>query len=311
MIARIAKISMIALLATAALAQNPSPNQKQAPNQVEDKGWTSSMNFDGSVNSQERLFDVDSTVGYNFDKHWGIDLGVPFSFVSSSPSTTTTTAPANGKSASTSSNSLNSIGNVHMDVNYKAGGEVVNYASTLTVAAPTGSTSNGVSTGRPNFGWNNHLEHSFERLTPFIEAGFSNGLTNSRFFQRPFTTLGFISQFSGGSTLDLGHNFKLGASLYDVLPTGQQKMFSKLVGKGSGSSAGSGKHGRSFELASESVGDSSLTRDNGGSIWGEFSPGQIFDFQAGYTHSVHYALDTVSFNVGVNLGKLMKKANSY
>ncbi len=310
MIARIAKISMIALLASAGFSQNSSSNQKQAPQQVEDKGWTSSMNFDGSVNSQERLFDLDSTVGYNFSQHWGVDVGVPFSFVSSSSSSSTATTTTGRKSAS-SGGSLNSIGNIHMDVNYKTGTKVVNYSSTVTAAAPTGSTSNGVSTGRPNFGWNNHLEHAFQRLTPFIEAGLSNGLTNTQFFQRPFTTLGFVSQFSAGSTLDLGHNFKLGASLYDVLPTGQQKVFSRLVGKGSGSSAGSGKHGRSFELASESVGDASLTRDNGGSVWGEFSPGEVFDFQAGYTHSVHYALDTVTFNVGVNLRKLMKKTNSY
>jgi len=307
MVRRFATISLFAYLAIAAVAQNTPPNRKE----VDNTGWTSSMNFDGSANSQERVLDLDSSVGYNFDKHWGVDMGVPFSFVSSSsPSTTTTTGPTAGKTTSTSS-SLNSLGNVHMGVNFKANSDLANYTSTLTAVAPTGSTTKGVSTGRPNFAWNNHLEHSFDRLTPFLEAGFSNGLTDTRFHHRPFTTLGFVSQFTGGSTIDLGRNFCVGASLYDVLPSGSQKMFSKLVAKKSTSVAGTGKHGRSYELAAETTGDASLTRDNGGSAWVEFTPGQIFDFQIGYTHSVHLALDTVTFNLGINLGRLVKKANSY
>jgi hypothetical protein len=304
MFRRLTAVSILALLTTLATAQSAPAIQK--PN---DTGWTSSMNFDGSANSQERVLDLDSTVGYNFNQHWGVDLGVPFSFVSSSP-TTTTTGSGTGTGASTSS-SLNSLGNVHTDVNFKANGDVANYASTLTATAPTGSTAKGVSSGRPNFGWNNHVEHSFERLTPFVEAGFSNGLMDSRFYHRPFTTLGFVSQFTGGSTIDLGHDFSVGASLYDVLPAGPQKMFSKLVGKKSLSAAGTGKNGRAYELAAETTGNASLTRDNGGSAWVEFSPGQIFDFQMGYTHSVHFALDTITFNLGVNVGKLVKQAQRY
>ena len=264
------------------------------------------MNFDGSANSQERVLDLDSSVGYNFDKHWGVDMGVPFSFVSSSSSTTTNTGTTAGKNTSSA---LNSLGNVHTDLNFKTNGDVANYDSTITAAAPTGSTKKGISTGRPNLGWNNHVEHAFDRLTPFVEAGFSNGLTDTRFYHRPYTTLGFISQFTGGSTIDLGGNFSVGASLYDVLPAGPQKMFSKLVGKNSTSVAGSGTHGRSYELAAETSGDASLTRDNGESVWAEFTPG-AFDFQIGYTHSVHFALNTVAFNVGLNLGKLVKKANN-
>jgi hypothetical protein len=305
MLRRITSISLLALTTATAVAQNAAPKQ-----QADDTGWISSMNFDGSANSQERLLDLDSSIGYNFNKDWGMDMGVPFSFVSSSsPSTTTTTGTTAGKTSTNSS--LNSLGNVHMDVNFKAKGDLANYTSTLTAAAPTGSTAKGVSTGRPNFGWNNHVEHAFDRLTPFVEAGFSNGLTDTRFYHRPFTTLGFVSQFTGGSTIDLGGNFSVGGSLYDVLPAGQQKMFSKLVAKKSTTVAGTGKNGRAYELSAETIGNASLTRDNGGSAWIEFSPGQIFDFQIGYTHSVHFTLDTVTFNLGVNLGKLVKKANSY
>jgi len=300
MVPRFALISVLALSTTAAIAQSAPSKQKS----TEETGWTSMMSFEGNANSQERVLDLDSTVGYNFDKHWGLDMGVPLSFVSSSSSTTT------GSTSGKSTTALNSLGNIHTDANYKTTGDLANYASTLAVAAPTGSTKKGVSTGRFNVGWNNHVEHEFDRLTPFLELALSNGLTDTKLYHRPFTTLGFVSQFTGGTSIDLGGNFSVGASLYDVLPAGTQKMFSKLVSQKSGSTAGSGKNGRSYELASETTGTASLTRDNGGSAWIEFSPGAL-DFQIGYTHSVHLALNTVAFNVGVNLGKLVKRADKY
>ena len=303
MIRRFAVLSLLGFLATAVFAQNLPSNK----NDSDDTGWTSTASFEGSANSQERVLDLGSNVGYNFNQHWGVDMGVPLSFVSSStPTTTTGTTTTKGTSSS-----LNSLGNVYLDIKYKINGDVANYNSTLTLTAPTGSTTKGVSTGRPNYGWNNHVEHDFDRLTPFVELALSNGLTDTKFFHRPFTTLGFVSQFTGGSKIDLGGNFSVGGSLYDVLPSGQQKMFSKLVAKKSTATAGTGKHGRSYELAAETTGDASLTRDNGGSAWIEFSPGKIIDFQIGYTHSVHFALDTVAFSLDVNLGKLMKRANKY
>ena len=134
-------------------------------------------------------------------------------------------------------------------------------------------------------------------------------MTDTKFFHRPFTTLGFVSQLAGGSTIDLGHNFSVGGSLYAVLPAGSQKMFSKLVAKNSTSTAGGGKN--AYEVAAETTGDASLTKDHGGSAWIEFSPGKVFDFQIGYTHSAHFALNTVAFDLGINLGKLMKRADRY
>ena len=291
-------ILLVFSAANAAAQQSAQHNKSQ-----DDLGWTSTMTFEGSANSSERVLDLNSSAGYNFTKNWGADLGVPFTFASSSSSTTTTTGGKNSTSSS-----LNSIGNIFTDVRFAAKGSALDYNSTLTATAPTGSKKNGISSGRPNVGWNNHLEHGFDLLTPFIEAGFSNGLTDTALFHRPFTTLGFISQFSGGTTLDLGHDFSLGGSLYDVLPAGTQKLYSKLVSKGSTQTAGSGGHGRGWELAAETIGTSALTKDNGGSIWFEYAP-RALDMQVGYTHSVHYALNTMAFSLGINLAKLKKVAN--
>ena len=302
MIRKLAALFLFTFLVTAVFAQNATSKQK---NNEDETGWTSTASFEGSVNSDERVLDLSSTVGYNFDEHWGVDMGVPLSFVSSSSTTTGTTGTTK------SSSSLNSLGNIFMDLKYKTKGDVANYESTITATAPSGSTSKGVSTGRPNLGWNNHVEHDFDRLTPFLELGLSNGLTDTKLIHRPFTTLGFVSQFTGGTKIDLGGNISIGGSLYDVLPAGSQKMYSKLIAKKSTTTAGSGKHGRAFELAAQTTGDASLTHDNGGSAWIEFSPGKVVDFQVGYTHSVHFALDSVAFNLEFNLAKLMKKTGRY
>lgn len=302
MIRKLAALSLFTFLVTAVFAQNATSKQK---NNEDETGWTSTASFEGSVNSDERVLDLSSTVGYNFDEHWGVDMGVPLSFVSSSSTTTGTTGTTK------TSSSLNSLGNIFMDLKYKTKGDVANYESTITATAPSGSTSKGVSTGRPNLGWNNHVEHDFDRLTPFLELGLSNGLTDTKLIHRPFTTLGFVSQFTGGTKIDLGGNISIGGSLYDVLPAGSQKMYSKLIAKKSTTTAGSGKHGRAFELAAQTTGDASLTHDNGGSAWIEFSPGKVVDFQVGYTHSVHFALDSVAFNLEFNLAKLMKKTGRY
>jgi hypothetical protein len=284
----------------------------------DDLGWTSSMDFEGNIDSSQRVLDLTSTVGYNFSKHWGIDAGVPFEFVSTSGTGATTGGVGTGKGSSSSttsstptgSSSLNSIGNAFADLRFEAKNQVVNYRSSLMGTAPTGSHTNGISTGRANLTWNNHVEREFGLVTPFLEAGLSNGISGSRLYLRPFTSLGFVSQFSGGTNVDLGHDFSVGASLYDVLPSGQQKLFSSLVSRGNGHAAGSGNHGRAYELNAETVGTSALTRDNGNSAWIEYAPGAL-DFQFGYTHSVHYALNTIAFSLNVNLRHLLKSSPTH
>src|SRR5438874_5015393 len=128
MIRRFAALSLLTF-ATGVFAQKLPSNK----NDSDDTGWTSTASFEGSANSQERVLDLGSNVGYNFNQHWGVDMGVPLSFVSSStPTTTTGTTPTKGTSSS-----LNSLGNIYMDMKFKTTGDAANYNSTLTVTAPT------------------------------------------------------------------------------------------------------------------------------------------------------------------------------
>jgi hypothetical protein len=239
---------------------------------------------------------LDSSVGYNFNQHFDADLGLPIYFVHSSGSTT-----------SGGSTSNTGLGNLHLDLRLKFKNPIVNYTSVLTGYAPTGNTSKGLSTGRATFDWNNHLDHTFGQVTPFVEAGVANTVADTLLFNRPFTTLGFLTHYQAGASVDFLELFSVGASAYDILPSGQQTVFSKLV-QGSSGSNPSG-HGPVFVNNHETKGSSDIARDNGFSAWVAASPSKYTDLQLGYTRSVHYALNTVSFGVGFNLGALARKTS--
>jgi len=53
------------------------------------------------------------------------------------------------------------------------------------------------------------------------------------------------------------------------------------------------------------------SRDNGYSASLGASPSPYLDLGVGYTRSVRYALNTVSFSVGVNLGSLAKRNSQH
>src|SRR5438477_1913775 len=261
------------------------------------KGFTSYTEFGGSSNSDGRVFELDSSVGYNFSKHFGLDMGLPIYFTQASSSTTG------------GSTSNNGVGNPHVDLRLKFNNPAVNYGSVLTGFAPTADTKKGLSTGRATFDWTNRFDRSFSRLTPFAEAGIANTIMDSRLFFRPFSSLGFNTHFQAGTSFDLWKFFSVGASAYDILPSGQQKIFSKLVAQQSGGSASNPNppHGRVFENNHETTGSADIARDHGYSTWVDASPNSYLDMELGYTHSVNYALNTVSFSVGFNLGSLVRK----
>src|SRR5579859_2229418 len=58
--------------------------------------WTEE--FDGSANSEGQVMSIDSSVGYVFSRHFGVDAGIPIYFVrgTSTTSTGTTTTSNNG-----------------------------------------------------------------------------------------------------------------------------------------------------------------------------------------------------------------------
>src|SRR5512136_2553806 len=103
----------IAILVASAALRAPGQTQppKQGQAQIDsDKGITGFESFQGTINSDNRIYKIDSNLGWDFNKHFGIFAGVPFYFANV-PSSTTTTGTTTTTTASSTSNGL---GNIYM-----------------------------------------------------------------------------------------------------------------------------------------------------------------------------------------------------
>ena len=260
----------------------------------DDKGFTSYVQFAGTSNSDGQVYKLDPSVGYNFSGHFGMDVGIPVYFVRASSTTAGTT-------------STNGIGNPYLDVRVKYLNPLLNFGSILTGYAPAGDSKKGLSTGRGTFDWTNHFDRSFSSLTPFAEVGIANTITDSLLFERPFTTFGFNTHLQGGVKYAVWKILNVGASGYDILPTGQQTVFSKV--QGGSSNPASPSHKPVFLNNQQTTGTADIAHDDGFSTWIEAKPGSVLDMELGFTRSIRYYLNSVSFNIGLNLGRLYRKSH--
>jgi hypothetical protein len=261
-----------------------------------EKGFISRVEFGGSSNTLGQEFIVSGSAGYQFSPHFALSFGAPLDITHVSATATTASTTSSG------------VGDPFVQMLFKVPNSTVNYASTVTTTVPLGDTKKGLSTGRVGIDWNNRFDHSFALLTPFVAAGVGNTIRDTRFFRRPFTSLGFNTHLEGGADIDVGHNFSIGGSAYGILPSGQQKVFSKIVDKGATGSGG--KHG-AFGSSHETVGSPDLTRDHGFSTWIDADPSKLWNLELAFSRSMDYDLNTVSFTVGLNLGQLTREGNRH
>ena len=257
-----------------------------------DIGWQWVEQFAGSINTDGQIMALTSSGGYNFSSHVGLVAGLPVYFVHNSSSTTTAAASVNG------------IGDVFAGLRLSFPNPAVNYRTALTGTAPSGDSSKGLSTGRATYDWTNHFDRRFGRWTPFADLGLANSVPNTVFFQQ-FTSLGHLVHFEAGASLALLGPLSASASVYDFAPWGSQQVFSRLVAKG-GPPAGPGGHGRVYELNQQTTGGADLTRDNGFNF-GLDARISMFDVWTGFTHSLHFDLNIVSFGIGVNMRSLIHR----
>jgi hypothetical protein len=263
------------------------------PAAPDETGFTSYVEFGGSANSLGQVYELDSNIGYTFTQHFGMDLGVPVYFVNASSSTTGAT-------------SGNGVGNPSVDLRWKYLHPAVNFASVVTGSAPLGDSKLGLSTGRATFDWTNRFDRTFSQVTPFLEAGFSNTTSDSRLFVRPYTTLGLNTHFRGGAEVDVWKSFSVGAAGYDILPFGNQTVFSRVTNVPGGNGVGA-SHGQNFQVSQQTTGTADIARDNGFSAWLDDSLTPYLDAELGYTRSVHYDPNSVSFSLGLNVGHLLHR----
>lgn len=267
-------------------ASNPAGNQK---------GFVVYEAFEGSATSEGQVMTLTSSATYNFNQHFNAGFGIPVYFNHSSTSSTTGTTSSSG------------IGNAFAMLRGEWKNPLLNYGTSLTASAPSGDSKKGMSTGHATFDWDNRISHDIAGLTPFVDVGLANSIADTRFFHRPFTTFGKVAHFEVGTDVDLSHSFNLTLSAYDIAPWGTQTVFSRFVNQGSIGSGG--QHGRFFERNHQTTGTADLTRDNGYTVGLSVSPRPYLDLEIGYSRSVPFALNTVSFGVGLNLSSLVSNSS--
>ncbi len=263
------------LLAASSSAQAVPPVATRTA--VEEKGFTWTETYEGSGNTDGFITDINSTVGYIFDEHFSMDMGVPYLFIRPSSSKTGTTSVAG-------------MGNPFLGLRYSRKGPLLDFSTSLNGAVPVASSAKGLSTGRVTFDWDNHFAHGFGLFTPFFDVGFANSVPDTRFLHRAYISLGKLAHFEGGSEVDLGDKFSVSASGYYILPWGSQQIFVR----GKKSSSGSTK------------GSASLTRDDGINLGLDYNLSRLVDLSAGYSHSAYSVLNTVSFGVELNVASWLR-----
>ncbi len=303
------RISLFVLLLAAAshcLAQSSSDVAPTARLPIQDavaKGFSSYTNFQGSHDSSSGWSTiVSSSVQYDVNKHFGVGLGIPFYL---SHNGVPASAITSGKNSPPLTTQYGSLGDAALTLNFAAGGPL-GYKATVTGTAPTGDTSSGISTGRPTFDLNNHLEREVGFLTPFAEFGFgdSSALVNKR-VKRPYTTLGPLSHFKAGAGMDFLKYFNFSLSGYETLPIGNQKVYShEFVRSKNGTiiHLGADHKKHRFALVAVDTGQGIL-EDNGVTTELGINLGKHVDLSATYNRSVRQSLDTVEFGIGYRFGK--------
>jgi|SRR5579859_226196 len=287
-------------------AQTPSPaaTGKEKSQEGFTPGWGFGTKFEGSSSGDGTVTDLATGVGYNFSRHFGVDLGVPYYFVGT---------PSSIKQKNPSAVSGTGIGSVGMDLKWNYPGHTLNYASTIHLGAPTGDEKKGLSVGHATWNWSNHLEHGWGNFTPFVDGGVGNTIPDTRFFHRPYMTFGYNASFEAGTEADAGP-FSLTAAAYDIAPWGTQTMISRIFRCTAGAkcvASGTSTNRRGYTQTSVQTGGASLTRDNGFNAGIEVKPVRYLDLEADYSRSVPLQLNNFSFGVSIDIGSLLRKGSQH
>lgn len=296
--------SMLRAQTGPALAPTPSPGDTGKAPAGFTPGWTGGLDFEGSTGSDGNILDVGFVTGYNFTRHFGVGVEVPYYFVGTPPAI---------KAKNPNAVSGNGLGSVTADLRWNYPGHVLNDASTVSIGAPTGDEKKGLSVGHATWNFSNHIEHSWDSFTPFLDAGAGNSIADTTYFHRPFMTFGYNAAFHGGTRFDAGR-VTFTAAAYDIAPWGDQTVFSRVFRCPSGnkcSASGTSTNRRGYTGASVQKGGASLTRDNGFNFGASVNLARYLDLEAGYTRSVPLDLNIFSFGISLDLAALRHKPSQH
>jgi hypothetical protein len=259
--------------------------------------------FEGTATTAALVFDSNTSIGYDFNNFFGVDLGVPVYLATPPPASKLIASQSKG------------LGDAYTDFRFKLNNSLFDFTSTPSFAFPTGDTSKGFGTGHVGFTWDNEFERSFGRFTPFLDVAPGNGLNNisnphTRVVHRSFITLGKEVQSTAGLDVDLFGPFSFSADAYDVIPWGQQEIFTRTLKKKTVTVNGVTTT-RTYAVNAITKGGANLVRDNGYDAAIDARIGHFLLIEGGYDYSVQFAAGTVFFSVGFDLSKFFSRRLIY
>ena len=199
----------------------------------------------------------------------------------------------------------NGIGDVFVALGSSWNIPLLNYTAVLTGTVPTGDPNKGFSTGHATFDLNNRIDQTFGFITPFVDGGVANTVSDTPFFHRPFTSFGYLAHVEAGADVDLSYSFTLLVSAYEIAPWGTQTIISRDVVAGAVGSGGA--NGRVFEVNHITTGPASINYDDGFSGGISFRPVSYLNLDAGFTRSLSFAFNTFSWGIDVDMSRLINR----
>lgn len=260
-------------VASAAGAQAPNPEPETGS-----RGFNAYESFRGSVDSVGTVLKVDSSAGYDFNQHVGVFAGVPLYFSHDSEII-----------AGAGSRQRTGMGDIYFGGDLYLPSRAADFTTTLTIGAPTGSVANGFGTGHTTADWSNRLRKKLGPLAPFAVAGVSNSVPDTETLTRTFSSLGNLFHFEEGADFDVTRRVYVGASAYQIVPFGSQQVFDRLADDRKLAATGS-----------DSI------RENGFDAWIGFEPTRTMRTEIGYSRSGTFAVNRISFNLSLNVGRLLR-----
>lgn len=262
-----------------------STSYAQAIAPVQDHGFTAFEQVRAIDSDLGQFAVVDTSIGYNFNQHVGIDIGEPVFFLRPTVPGMTHHWNIDG-------------GDPYADLRLAFDNKVLNYATSFTATVPVHGTS-AFSTGRIGLDWFNHFDHSFGRLTPFVNGGLSNGIVDTNLLSQPFRlvqnfrTLGFLADVEGGMSVRLVDRLKVGGSYYELIPGGDQKVFINGV--------------QDLAILPNGIAPSNVTHDHGYTGFVRLTPTRFMFVEAAYVHSIALNDDAATVTLGFDLRSIFSR----
>jgi hypothetical protein len=271
-------VVLVIIVSIAASAQSGSPSTEiDRPDSVSSTqdtfhGFNAYTSISGVVTGSGSLTALDSSVGYDFNRNFGIFGGAPVYFT-------------NGVGAGSSS-VVAGMGDAYIGAALYLFPKLFRYSTDVTVGLPTGSVAKGFSPGTVTADWSNHFRRSFGKLTPSFSAGIANtvgagigALPNSQQADRSLAARGTFVHMEEGADFDITSRIYVGGEGYHILP---------------------------FANSSATNLSTSIERENGIDVWAGFMPNKVVTTEIGYSRSLTFALNSVSFRMKFNVGRILR-----